>query len=75
MIIVSLYLTLLVIITQDYNWQSVPYAKWLFPFCNLKFRRDKEFSHEVIFDMMLHSILVLAHLHSIGLIKIVVTIY
>jgi hypothetical protein len=72
MIIVSLYLTLLVIITQDYNWQSVPYAKWLFPFCNLKFRRSKDVNHEVVLDMILHVIFILSYLWSIGLVKVVI---
>jgi hypothetical protein len=70
MIIVSLYLTLLVIITQDYNWQSVPYAKWLFPFCNLKFRRNKDVNHEVVLDMILHVIFILSYLWS--LVKVVI---
>lgn len=75
MTILVLYLTFLVIISQDYHWQSIPYAKWLFPFCNLKFRRNKDVNHEVILDMMIHLILVLTYLHSIGFIKIIVTIY
>jgi hypothetical protein len=72
MIIVSLYLTLLVIITQDYNWQSVPYAKWLFPFCNLKFRRNKDVNHEVVLDIILHVIFILLYLWSIGLVKVII---
>lgn len=72
MTIVILYLTFLVIISQDYNWQSIPYAKWLFPFCNLKSRRNKDVNHEVVLDMTLHVIFILSYLWSIGLVKVVI---
>ena len=72
MIIVSLYLTFLIIINQDYHWESVPYSRWLFPFCNLRFRQKKDVNYIVVLDMLVHVILVLTYLWSIGLVKVVI---
>jgi len=74
MTMLALYITFAIIINQDYHYQSIPYAKWLFPTCNIRHIRGKDISFEVTVDMCLHLIFILTYLLSIGLVKIVVTI-
>jgi hypothetical protein len=74
MTVLALYITFAIIINQDYHYQSISYAKWLFPTCNLKHLKGKNVTFEVTVDMCLHVIFILTYLLSIGFVKIVVTI-
>lgn len=74
MTVLALYITFAIIINQDYHCQSISYAKWLFPICNISHIKGKDIGLEVTVDICLHVIFILTYLLSIGFVKIVVTI-